>query len=182
MSVNSLEMKVMKLQERKVNWIDTGVRKSKSPCLPVTLNGASTFATVDEGSEINCLDYGFATKNKIKFNPTECVATAAGSTAMNLSGETVNNISISISGSKTPIMMMLGKMVIVRNLGVDVLIGEPGKVDNEIITVPHKRIIEVSDVNKNRIKLPYSSKLKKNKTHPLFADPSKTKLFIQMKS
>ena len=93
--VGSLEMKVLKLQEIKSNWMDTGVRKSKSPCVSVTLNNTPTFATIDEGSEINCLDYGFATQNKIKFSPTECIATAAGSMAMSLSGETLENISIS---------------------------------------------------------------------------------------
>ena len=165
--VRSLEMKVLKLQERKSNWVDTGVRKSKSPCLAVTLNNSLTFATIDEGSEINCLDYGFATKNGIKFNPTECVATAAGSTAMNLSGETIDGISISISDSKTPIIVTLGKMVVVRNLGVDILIGEPGKVDNEIVTMPLKRLIEMNDVNKKRVKFQYLSK-SKNLHNPLF--------------
>ena len=153
--VRSLDMKILKLQERKSNWLDTGVRKSKSPCLAVTLNNRPTFATIDEGSEINCLDYGFATRNGIKFSPTDCVATAAGSTAMNLSGETIDGISISISDSKTPIILTLGKMVVVRNLGVDILIGEPGKVDNEIVTIPHKRLIEMNDVNKKRVKLQY---------------------------
>ena len=146
--VRSLEMKVLKLHERKSNWVDTGVRKSKSPCLAVTLNNRPTFATIDEGSEINCLDYGFATQNGIRFSPTDCVATAAGSTAMNLSGETIDGISISISDSKTPVIVTLGKMVVVRNLGVDILIGEPGKVDNEIVTMPHKRLIEMNDVLK----------------------------------
>ena len=165
--VRSLEMKVLKLNERKSNWLDTGVRKSKSPCLAVTLNNRPTFATIDEGSEINCLDYGFATQNGIKFSPTDCVATAAGSTAMNLSGETIDGISISISDSKTPIIVTLGKMVVVRNLGVDILIGEPGKVYNEIVTIPHRRLIEMNDVNKNRVKLQYSSK-SKNLYNPSF--------------
>ena len=45
------------------------------------------------------------------------------------------------------------------NLGVDLLVGEPGKVDNMIVTIPHKRIIEVKDLNNKTVRLPYSPKL-----------------------
>ena len=50
-------------------------------------------------------------------------------------------------------------MVVVSNLGVDLLVGEPGKVDNMIVTIPHKRIIEVKDLNNKTVRLPYSPKL-----------------------
>lgn len=86
-----LEAKVRRLEERKSIWCNNGVRKSKSPCIQAMLNNTSVtaFITVDEGSEINCLDEGFANRYGLKFVPTSCKALAAGSTAMKLMGQTL---------------------------------------------------------------------------------------------
>ena len=51
----------------------------------------------------------------------------------------------------------VGKMVIVKNLGVDVLLGEPCKRDNEIVTIPHRSLVEVRNTEGKKIKLPYTS-------------------------
>ena len=37
----------------------------------------------------------------------------------------------------------VGNMVIVKNLGVNVLLREPCKKDNEIVMIPHRSLIEV---------------------------------------
>ena len=42
-----------------------------------------------------------------------------------------------------------------KNLGSDILMGEPGKADNKVNTIPHKKVVEVVKLNK-RIKIPYS--------------------------
>ena len=78
---------------------------------------------------------------------------------MKLGGQTLQDIKLEVQGARSPITWDLGKMVVVSNLGVDLLVGEPGKVDNRIITIPHKRIIEVKDVNDKTIRLPYSPKV-----------------------
>ena len=52
----------------------------------VLINERFSLATIDEGSEINCMDEGFAIRSNINFVPTVCMATAAGSTAMKLGG------------------------------------------------------------------------------------------------
>ena len=84
--MESLLLKVQRLATRQHTWSSNGVRKAKSPCLPVLIENIETYATVDEGSEINCLDEGFAARKEIKFERTDCKATAAGSTVMKLSG------------------------------------------------------------------------------------------------
>ena len=149
--------KIQKLESRKSTWINTGVRKSKSPCILAKLEDSPVYTTIDEGSEINCMDEGFAMKNKVKFVPTICKATAAGSTTMDLAGQTHNPISINIPHNN-PIILNLGKMIIVKNLGVDILLGEPGKQDNEIVTIPHKKLVEFTAVDGKRVRLAYSSK------------------------
>ena len=49
-------------------------------------------------------------------------------------------------------------MVVVTNLGVDLLVGEPGKLDNKIVTISHHKIIETVDANGEAVKLPYYPK------------------------
>ena len=119
----------------------------------VSLKKLPAIATIDEGSEINCLDESFAMKNNIKFVPTGCRATAAGSTDMQLAGQTEDDVCLVVQGTKEPLSWDLQKMVVVKNLGVNILIGEPGKADNKIVTIPHHKIIQVGGSKK--IILPY---------------------------
>ena len=148
---------IRNLETRKAFWINAGVRKSKSPCILAHIASSPVYATIDEGSEINCIDEAFAIKHKIYFVPTTCKATAAGSSAMALAGQTQQNIEIKIA-QKKPINLHLGKMIVVKNLGAEVLVGEPGKADNEIITIPHKKLVEFTNTEKKRVRLPYSTK------------------------
>ena len=50
----------------------------------------------------------------------------------------------------------LGKAIVVRNLGTELLLGEPGKKDNNIITIAKDKVITVEDGN-NRWSTPYVS-------------------------
>ena len=68
------------------------------------------------------------------------------------------NPGIDIIGAKSPVRWGLGKMVVVTNLGVNLLVGEPGKLDNKIVTISHHKIIETVDVNGKAVKLPYYPK------------------------
>ena len=54
--------------------------------------------------------------------------------------------------------MNLGKVVIVTNLGVDLLIGELGKVDNKIVNIPHKKLIKTENIKGKVVQIPYSLK------------------------
>ena len=154
-----LILAVQKLQERMNESTRSGVRKEKSPMVSAVYENREFLATLDEGSEINCVDEGFAVSNGIKYIPSSCKAMAAGSSSMKLAGQTLFNIDIDVLGARSNVRWSLGKMVVVTNLGVDVLIGEPGKFDNKIITIPHHKIIEAIDVDNNTVKLPYYPKI-----------------------
>merc|ERR1711891_29369 len=52
----------------------------------------------------------------------------------------------------------LGNMVVIRNLGACILIGEPGKKDNKIVTIPHNKVIEVLCDIGTKVVLPYAPK------------------------
>ena len=149
---------VRRLQERRRLDQNDKVRKEKSPTVAIDINNVASLATVDEGSEINCMDEKFAIKNKIQFIPTLCTATAAGSNSMKLAGQTFRDIVLDVKGSEFPVHWDLGKVVIVSNLGLDILVGEPGKADNKIITIPHQKIIETVDSKGKVVKIPYSLK------------------------
>ena len=66
---------------------------------------------------------------------------------------------MTIQGTQEPVTWNLGNMVVVQNLGNNILIGDPGKQDNKIITIPHSKSIEmISDLG-NKIVLPYAPKI-----------------------
>merc|ERR1711888_112450 len=58
--VSALVSAVGNLQHRWSASRENGIRKEKSPMVPVFVNGRFSLATIDEGSEINCMDEGFA--------------------------------------------------------------------------------------------------------------------------
>ena len=154
-NLSAMEAAVNKLQERHTSWSQNGVRKENSPMVFVTVKNKPTVATIDEGSEINCLDESFAAKTGILYIPTLCTATAAGSNDMKLAGQTIEDIHMKVEGASRIISWKLGKMVVVKNLGVDALIGEPGKADNQIVTIAHKKVIKVLDDMGKTVALPY---------------------------
>ena len=126
--------------------------------VPVFVNGRFSLATIDDGSEINCMDEGFAIRSNVNFVPTICTATAAGLTTMKLAGQTKENVIMAVQGTTKPVVWNLGNMVVVRNLGTNILIGEPGKKDNKIVTIPHHKVIELLCDAGNKIRLPYAPK------------------------
>ena len=48
----------------------------------------------------------------------------------------------------------LGKVVTVKGLGTKILVGEPGKRDNQVVTIPHEKRIEFHS-GKEVISMPY---------------------------
>ena len=133
------------------------VRKEKSPSLIVSLQNATTTATIDEGAELNCIDEDFCLRNDIKFEKTSETATAAGKNCMILSGETCESVFLRPQQNQN-VRWNLGKCVAVKNLGCDILIGEPAKKDNCIVTIAHKQRIFTPDVNGLEVNLDYATK------------------------
>ena len=132
---SALVSAINNLQIRQSAWQQNGIRKEKSPMVPVHINGRFSLATIDEGSEINCIDESFATKSKIAFVPTICTATAANQTTMKLAGQTEENVHMTIQGTREPVTWNLGNMVVVQNLGANILIGEPGKQSSPFLII-----------------------------------------------
>ena len=75
---------------------------------------------------------------------------------MKVIGQTQENVLV-VALHKNPVVWDLGKCVVVRNLSVDMLIGEPGKKDNKIITIPHLKKIKTEDVDGRIVFLNYSN-------------------------
>ena len=145
-SDTKMAMKVRNLEERKHRWLQDKVRKEPSPRVKASVNDIPINPVIDEGSELNCLSEAFAVKNKIEISPTPCSASSADSTCMKIMGQTVQDLVVSPLHTNI-VLWDLGKCVVMKNLSVDMLIGEPGKLDNEIITLPHLKKIKTKDIN-----------------------------------
>ena len=123
----------LSVQNGKNSWNVDGLRKSSSPKILVSLFGLLALATIDEGSEINCIDERLAVEAKLKFKKTNCRANGAGSHDMKLAGQTEDDILLRVcyNGGKE-VTLNVGKMVIVKDLGANFLLGEPCKKDHSI--------------------------------------------------
>ena len=130
--------------------------KSKSPSVTAKFGNSNTNCIIDEGSEICCIDHQFALNNDISFSRTTESAVSAGSSRMQLMGETDENIILSIIPSKHEIRWSLGKCIVVLNLGCPILIGEPGKSANNILTDPVSKQITTINVHGKKISIPYT--------------------------
>ena len=64
---------------------------------------------------------------------------------MSIVGQSKYPLQALVSGPKVPVKINLGQCVIISNLGCPVLIGQPAKIENEIVTFPHKFKIEFKD-------------------------------------
>ena len=112
--------------------------------------------------KINCVDESFAIRNQIEFIPTNCKAVAAGANKMKLAGQTVEDVQLSVQNIETQLYWNLGKAIVVTNLGADIIMGEPGKADNRITTIPHRKVVLFMDESNHKYQLPYYA----NKQHP----------------
>ena len=133
------------------------VLKARSPSTKIKINNCESYCIIDEGSELCCIDQEFAKSNDILFSRTSESAVAAGSNAMKLMGQTNDPVLVTIPDTKYNITWNLGTCIIVHNLGCPVLIGEPGKSRNSILTDPVKKVIKTLDSNKCLVSIPYAS-------------------------
>ena len=117
------------------------IRKEDSPKLRVAVNNYSLEATIDEGSEVNCICASAAARAKISYEPVTLSATSAGSHPIHLLGVIKGKLTLSVSDSKSPAFIHLIDTVVVKDLGQDLLIGEPGKADNAIVTLPKDKLV-----------------------------------------
>ena len=96
----------------------------------------------------------FAKKCNLQIAPARIEAQAAGSSELCVIGQSQNPITIEVDFSGTHIPVDLGHVAVINNLGSDLLIGEPGKKTNKIITLPHARIVQIFH-NNTLLSTPY---------------------------
>ena len=117
-------------------------RKEESPTLLCKINDQLAICLVDEGSVINCCSHSFAKKSGIPIESVQCSALGANKTPMTVVGVARYDIWATVIGPSNPCNLIVSKMIIIKDLGVDILLGQPAKIDNCIITIPHKSQIK----------------------------------------
>ena len=116
------------------------IQKSKSPQLRVSLQEFQASALVDSGAEINVIDEQFAKTASLGINPTSEKAQAANKLPLNIKGQTREEVILKCPTSEGHKMINLGIVLVVHQLGVACLIGQPGIEENNIISLPRKKI------------------------------------------
>ena len=116
------------------------IQKSKSPRLRVSLQEFQASALVDSGAEINVIDEHLAKAASLGINPTNEKAQAANKLPLNIKGQTREEVILKCPTSEGHKMINLGIVLVVHQLGVACLIGRPGIEENNIISLPRKKI------------------------------------------
>ena len=96
---------------------------------------------MDCGAEINVIDRDFAMAINIGISNTKQVAQAANKLPLDVVGQTMIPVSIQCFTNLGLKPIHLGLMLVVSNLGVDCLIGEPGKAQNNLICFPQQKLV-----------------------------------------
>ena len=110
----------------------------------VTLLGSNVPLLLDEGSEVNAMDGDFAKEKNIRLAPSSRSASGAGNQSLDILGETALDLYVKTEfphGRKVAINM--GKVTVIKNLGVPLILGEPGKGNNNIKTDATSRSISL---------------------------------------
>ena len=134
---------------------DLKINKEKSPQLNLAINDISLLGTVDEGSELNCLCSSIAARLKLKFKKVDIDAMAAGLHPITILGVVTQALVFTVVAGSSKANIVLRDTIVVKNLGQPLLIGEPGKKDNNIITNPVKKLIYLTDIHNRRVSFPY---------------------------
>ena len=132
------------------------VWKSKSPELNAFLLDTPVTAVIDEGSEISAISSNIQTKLNISISRTVELARAAGSQNLQIIGETSTDVLITIPTLNSKITWNLGQCLVIQDLGCDILVGEPAKAFNNIITHPSLRQATCIDSNNVKSTVPYA--------------------------
>ena len=84
--LDQLLAKIRRLEESRLKYSQSNpqIRKAKSPTVEADMFGTKIICTIDEGSELICMDHDVAIKNNIPFTATRQTAAGAGSTKMTL--------------------------------------------------------------------------------------------------
>ena len=100
------------------------------------------------------MDKNFADSVNIGMIKTDEVAHAANKLPLDICGQTREPVTIYASTSAGLKPIHLGIVLIVLNLGVDCLIGEPGKANNNLVCLPKKKLVIFANENE-KCQAPY---------------------------
>ena len=115
--------------------------QSRSPALNVTINNQPAVSIVDSGAEVNAIGLACAKRANIKIVPTPHRARAADSTQLKIVGKAAGPVTLITDQHKIP--LTLDYVVVVDQLNADILLGEPGKAQNNIVTFAKDKKIKV---------------------------------------
>ena len=106
-----------------------------------TLKNTPVTTLVDSGAEVNVMEASVLHAANIGITKTKHLAKAANQLPLEICGQSESPITLMCSTDKGVKSIYLGLVLVVNNLGIDCLIGEPGKAANNIICLPRKKII-----------------------------------------
>ena len=136
---------VAKLSSSKFTW--SSLHRSPSPRLRCVFNGITFSAVIDSGAEVNVLDQEFAKLLKLTIIDSHATAQAANKIPLQVCGQTAKPLSVECITKEGTVMIHLGIVLIVANLGADCLLGEPAKELNNIICLPRQKLVLFSHGN-----------------------------------
>ena len=146
-------------QSNTVPNVINAVWKSKSPTVSLSFQSKPVTAVIDEGSEISAIDSKLVDKFHISISRTVEAAKAAGSIQLPVVGITKEDVCVTKSLCNSNVTWNLGQCLVIPNLGCDILIGEPAKAKNNILTQPMSKTIETLDSSSNPVVLSYASEV-----------------------
>ena len=132
------------------------VWKSKSPTVNLELNGHNVTAIIDEGSEISAISSTIVDTINIPISRTLEAAQSAGTQALQITGKTTNDIMVETNVNSSLVRWNLGQCLVIKDLGCDILIGEPAKEKNSIFTHPVHKYVVTNDIRSNKTILAYN--------------------------
>ena len=132
LSEAEIQDSVLKIQQTRFG-ADSGTAQAQSPTIKVSLHNNQTEAIVDEGATINCMALKFAKSSNIDIVDTSSKARGADSSSLRVVGRTMKTVRLVTTGLYG-IPIVLQNVIVVDGLSADILIGEPGKGYNKIIT------------------------------------------------
>ena len=117
------------------------IQKARSPRIRCELDKVEVITLVDSGAELNVIDANVAKEAGLVIVETQEVAKAANQLPLDIVGRTSSPVTLKCHTDEGFKMIYLGLLLVVNNLGVSCLIGEPGKESNNIICLPKRKLI-----------------------------------------
>ena len=130
------------LQTSQFPW--NSIEKSTSPRIKCRLKNQVFSALIDSGAEINALDRDFALSLGINIKKSVETARSANKLPLDVFGQTCEPVEVECLLESGSIMLQLGIMLVIVNLGAQCLLGEPAKLRNNLICLPRHKMVVIA--------------------------------------